>query len=1193
MNLMYNIFSENEIGDKTMAYVLLKARKKIYHGTSQLFNHYGKSVTDHPGIYCLVGFLIATLAFVGMHFLQVDHSLDTIWMEKNDRYIDEMNTYNEHFGALPRLGVTAFNMVNGSSIITHEGLKSMEKVIRHLYAFEKEDSVNITKVINGKTVTMRSDDFCERPMIPSIFFPTDPTDPLSYVRKGAYQSYGYVELLKCLKQEGKRVDILPDGWGVDKAPCMRISVLDCFKEGEVDYPENLKILQNVVSSVALALLSPSKASSTCLTRIQKKFEVDMTKLDVPRPGYEAAKQRFFLQEWTWKIFLSFGYHWRPSIYDFATSEELLDHVQKAVQAKESPDYDIEQCLITGVTNTLLPVSARTKPLCCPIWASTTDVGNEVFLGKTVVNETSGDWLALKSTRIPVVAQPSQAPFWIKEIKEKYGIDDPVELENMVLEWESNVISYLKTLHKEEPNTGFGPGEEYNGVKINLHTDRSTTDMSADSASPEMHLLIIGAAVVFIYSFIVMGSVSNRCINSNILTIFVGFIISGAAVLAANGVMGFLGIPSMTLTVIVQLVGFIFCIGNVYILMFTFNVKLDTDRVVEENMVATVEFAGHAIFVICATVFCGFLCGVYVPITGFRSMCIQVAATALLSFLLNIFLFIPVMVWNCKRTQDNRMDCLPIKRQSGKPPKKSFLTETKDLFKDYPTIKHSTSKQSLLNKFASTYYAPFLLNKFVRIVLIIFFVFYVGGMAYISLELTKDGLMMSDVAKPGTYQANFSELNEAEYEMFSGYIVTVSEKFKNHQQSNIDIYTNLENNSFVVAHPKARAWDWYSNSQTTVTGYNALMSGIISNITLASFSRRPSKAVLDKPLFNPGSLNNPWVYMPQLDPSSPLAPSEFDEAFRSWLYGMGALSESMVSCVKPETGILGVDCKDSSNRFIAGRSSIYMKNLNTHENIIKAIKALREAVDDVKTKGFDAFVYGFIFGFWGLYLELRRNLVLLFGCLLVGIVIPVTVLHCSLNAAFLIALCMVAGLFEIFGSFWFLGININGFSLVPVVCSVALTVQYSIFVIHSFIGLVNDRKKRAKKTLAETFPAILSTVFSLFGLILPLAFTSIPFIRSYIAFILLSISFTAFNIPLILLPCVLSLMGPRHFDNGCEEGEASESDFTDPIAPANPTRRANNDFNQYDTNTYTPMEMKTIGDDGRHYEVPQEPKLNDV
>ena len=255
MNLMNNIFSENEIGDKTMAYVLLKARKKIYHGTSQLFNHYGKSVTDHPGIYCLVGFLIATLAFVGMHFLQVDRSLDTIWMEKNDRYIDEMNTYNEHFGALPRLGVTAFNMVNGSSIITHEGLKSMEKVIRHLYAFEKEDSINMTKVINGKTVTMRSDDFCERPMIPSIFFPTDPTDSLSYVRKGAYQSYGYVELLKCLKQEGKRVDILPDGWGVDKAPCMRISVLDCFKEGEVDYPENLKTLQNVASSVALALHS--------------------------------------------------------------------------------------------------------------------------------------------------------------------------------------------------------------------------------------------------------------------------------------------------------------------------------------------------------------------------------------------------------------------------------------------------------------------------------------------------------------------------------------------------------------------------------------------------------------------------------------------------------------------------------------------------------------------------------------------------------------------------------------------------------------------------------------------------------------------------------------------------------------------------------------------------------------------------
>eukprot|EP00116_Pleurobrachia_bachei_P004951 sb/3465213/ len=399
-------------------------------------------------------------------------------------------------------------------------------------------------------------------------------------------------------------------------------------------------------------------------------------------------------------------------------------------------------------------------------------------------------------------------------------------------------------------------------------------------------------------------------------------------------------------------------------------------------------------------------------------------------------------------------------------------------------------------------------------------------------------------------------------MFSSYVVTRSRNYAKNQRRNMEIYDNLAKNDWLVKFPHPRAWDWLSDGMVTLTGFSNISQGVDNAITKASFERRGasgSGAFLDDSLYRPDGMDTLQdQFLPYVLPKEPLLVSEFNDRMREWLPSMGSLSLPALSCIDPENDI-PVSCAAEGSVLVATRTAVYMKDLTTHDNILSAIASARSTVDDTSTSTFETFIYGFIFGFWGLYESLRQNFALLCGCILVGIVIPVTVLHCSLNAAFLIALCMVVGVFQVFGSFWVLGINFNGFSLVPLVLGIALVVQYSILVIHSFIGLVNDRKKRAKKTLAETFPAIFSAAFSLFLLIIPLAFTAIPFLRSYIALIFLSIAFCSVNIPLILLPCILSLMGPRNFDSGCEDGEDSESDAD--ITPAFIPPLATDDFKQ--------------------------------
>lgn len=1163
-----------------MAYFLLKARKKVYHGTSSIFRQYGKSVTDHPGVYCIVGILIAILAIVGIRLVTIDDSLDTVWMEEGSRYIREQKIYVDNFGNLPRNGISAFSNKDGGNVLTKTNLEAMSNVIKTLYGFDSPNSLKMEKVIDGKKVTLTPDDFCERPIIPAIFSPTDPTDPYSYIRRGAYQSYGYVELVKCVRKLNPAIPQLPDGWGISKGPCMRVTVLDCFKEGEADYPDDLKVLQETAYKVGMFMNGGKKSVNSCLNDLELKMKNDMDVLKVPDSAYKAAKERYFLQEFTWLVFTSFGYAWRPSISDFANDEELIEHVTLSLRAPyDNPNYGIENCILDSV---LLET-----PRCCMPWAGV-EVGEELYVGQKIYDNDSAV-VGYRSFRNPVVAQPHNNPLWVKEMKGKYGVDDLVELEQLVMDWENLTISYLSGLHNGINGSGYEEGGSLAHLKVDLHTDRSTGDMAEDSAAIEMHLLVLGVALLVLYALVVMGSFSNKCINSNILTMVVGMVVSGLAVVGSTGILGYIGVPSISLSMLVMLIGFIYCVGNIYILMFTFNAKLDTDKPVEENMVNTIEYGGHVLFVISATLFSGFICGVYVPIPGFRSVCIQMAAICLLSFLLQMFIFMPTMVWNCKRTQDNRMDCIPIKRQDGKPPKKSFLTETKDLFKNYPTIKHSTTKQSLLSKFASSIFGPIILNKVMRMVILALFIIFFGGSAYVTLEKTTDGLMMSEVAKPGTYQSSFAQLNEEQFEMFSSYVVTVSNRYASQQAQHIDLYKSLAKNDWLLPHPEPKAFDWLADGMSTLTGFSAVMQNeIINQITRATFSEGNQSPFVDKDeALLPAP--NEYDFLPTLNGSEPLPNGEFRGRLHEWLSSIGTFSLPALSCVDPSSADLPrADCTDESSALVVARTAIYMRNLTSHKNILDSINAVRKSVDEKQIDDFETFVYGFVFGFWGLYINLKQNLALLCGCILVGVVIPISVFHCSLNAAFLIAVCLIVGLFQVFGSFWVLGVNFNGFSLVPLVLSIVLVVQYSIYVIHSFIGLVNDRKKRARKTLSETFPAIFSGVFTLFLLIVPLSFTAIPFLRSYICFIFLSISFTAFNIPLILLPCILSLMGPRNFDSGCEDGNDSESED---IPPAFIPPLATDDFKQ--GNNYTRLTLRSEDTaldtlPGRHYEVPAEP-----
>ena len=48
-------------------------------------NPFPTSVAQHPGIYSVIGVLLAVLGFTGLPLMKHNLSIDTIWMESDNR----------------------------------------------------------------------------------------------------------------------------------------------------------------------------------------------------------------------------------------------------------------------------------------------------------------------------------------------------------------------------------------------------------------------------------------------------------------------------------------------------------------------------------------------------------------------------------------------------------------------------------------------------------------------------------------------------------------------------------------------------------------------------------------------------------------------------------------------------------------------------------------------------------------------------------------------------------------------------------------------------------------------------------------------------------------------------------------------------------------------------------------------------
>ena len=214
-----------------------------------------------------------------------------------------------------------------------------------------------------------------------------------------------------------------------------------------------------------------------------------------------------------------------------------------------------------------------------------------------------------------------------------------------------------------------------------------------------------------------------------------------------------------------------------------------------------------------------------------------------------------------------------------------------------------------------------------------------------------------------------------------------------------------------------------------------------------------------------------------------------------------------------------------------------------------INEIRGILESFESSGIDSYPSGSPFLFWEQYINLRRNVGLACGLILVACFVATSIFLMDLWSAVLLV-CMLAIIAaEVFGITGFLDIKFSSIPGIMIIASVGVAVEFTAPLTFYFLkaspnpgekemtlfGMVLpvpnvvahwfvSRNERMHKALEHRFtPVFNGTVTTFLGIIM-LAFAE-AFVRLYFFAILLSIVIMGMLNGLILLPVLLSIVGP--------------------------------------------------------------------
>ncbi|XP_033103674.1 protein patched homolog 1-like isoform X2 [Anneissia japonica] len=450
----------------------------------------------------------------------------------------------------------------------------------------------------------------------------------------------------------------------------------------------------------------------------------------------------------------------------------------------------------------------------------------------------------------------------------------------------------------------------------------------------------------------------------------------------------------------------------------------------------------------------------------------------------------------------------------------------------------------LSGFVKNYYAPFLMNKFVKGVVLLTFAGFLSASVFGILRV-EDGLDLTDVVPSGTREQDFLQARLKYFSFYNMYAVTMEDfDYPNNQKLLSEYHKEFQNIPEIIKNADGslpKFWldyfrEWLLDIQAAF------------DIEKANGNLLPDKclhAASDKGMIGYNliiqtgevtrPINTDLFYTGRLvDSEGIINPKGFYNYLTAWInidsmsfeVSQGALHPSVQS-IAPNT--LEKMCRANvarAKQLNFTQMPFYVHNIYTTEDFVRLIKDMRNISDHFTAMGLPNYPSGIPFTFWEQYIKLRYYLMLSLVCVFAAIFVVISMLLFNLWAAFLLVLVLVMITVELFGVMGFIGVKMSAIPAVTLIISVGIGVEFTVHTLYAFLTSIGDRDRRISMALVSTFTPVVDGGISTFLGVALLARSDFEIVVMYFFEVLAALVVIGLLNGLVLFPVLLSIIGPE-------------------------------------------------------------------
>jgi Niemann-Pick C1 protein len=682
-----------------------------------------------------------------------------------------------------------------------------------------------------------------------------------------------------------------------------------------------------------------------------------------------------------------------------------------------------------------------------------------------------------------------------------------------------------------------------GLRLSFSTEISLEEELNKSTNTDAKIIIISYIIMFFYASIALGSttlsfkdlIRNPAISlveSKFTLGVVGIVIVLLSITASIGLFSWAGLKATL--IIVDVIPFIVLavgVDNIFLIVHEFNrVNIShPDDVVEIRISKAMGRMGPSILFSAITETISFALGAFVGMPAVRNFAIYAAGAVFINAILQVTMFVSVLTLNQMRVEDARADCFPCIQI------KAARVHLNGGFENHGTRFYEASEESLLQQFIRKYYAPSLLGKKAKaLIVVVFLGLFTAGIALLpEVQLGLD----QRVAIPD-----------------DSYLIPYFNDLYDYMELGPPVY-------FVTRELNATK---QKNQQKICARFTTCDQTSLTNI-LEQERKRTSVSYISAPTAS--WIDDFFLWLnPELDTCCverrKTCFANRDPAWNITLYGMPEGDEFVKYAQKFVTSPTDDDCPlggqasygsaiviDSERKTIpASHFRTSHSPLRSQEDFINSYASARRIASDFSAaSGVDVFPYSSFYIFFDQYATIKSLTATLIGSAVAIIWVVSSLLLGSVLTAAVVTLTVTMTIIDIMGAMAVMGVSLNAVSLVNLIICVGIAVEFCAHVARAFTfpsrtfmerakNRFRGRDARAWTALANVGGSVFSgiTVTKLLGVFV-LAFTRSKIFEIYYFRIWLALVILAATHALVFLPVALSLLGGEGYVDPESEG----------------------------------------------------------